>query len=460
MKYSTTRKFASLVILMMLITGCQKDNTVSQSQDLSEIHDLNPEIEAYNEAAVSPTFEFPGETETITLYSCNSTAYMFMIDPMIDAFEKQYPQVSVNLVQFKSTDEFMANIRVEIAAGAGPDLLYVQEADLPDIQKTMTANVFMDLNPYMANDPDYNHENYIGNVSQFGILGESQYLLPIQQNIPFFMTTHELLEDANIEKSMLDTYDGFLEACVKYRQKYPKNNFIVENGLRDSNTSNMTLLYQINGFHFLDYSKHEVTIDQKPLQEMLDLCKLYYRKSTFHLELKEGDYCTRDCLLNRDCLFTDYLPSGNMVIQSACSIKAAGETPELYLIPSYTGETVSQISTYTAIPQKAVNKLNAWRMIKVLLSDKIQGDSHAMGIWYPVTVSAISIYWENSGAPMAKDIAAEAEREMRSIDRAILLPPVLSKYLDEYMKDCINGSDTFEHCFDKLKSTLELYIDE
>ena len=129
--------------------------------------------------------------------------------------------------------------------------------------------------------------------------------------------------------------------------------------------------------------------------------------------------------------------------------------------------------TYVVTPEASQNKLNAWRFVKILLSEEVQAPkigtdgwpSNAFSVGDPVRKDALREMVDaflNSWYPQTAEVAAAYLDQADRIADAVLLPPVVRKYVLNSMSEYITGKDgsNYDKLFAKLKSTLELYKDE
>ena len=152
------------------------------------------------------------------------------------------------------------------------------------------------------------------------------------------------------------------------------------------------------------------------------------------------------------------------------------ETPIFCPVPNTEGGFTADIVDFASIPEGSQNKLNAWRFIKVLLSDEIQyGDTtggstphSAFSAGNPVRRESLSkqVYDQIDGqpewAPCSPDDAKQYIEQADLITDAILYPAMIRKYVIEIMTPYITSNDgsNYDKQLAKLISTLELYKDE
>ena len=171
------------------------------------------------------------------------------------------------------------------------------------------------------------------------------------------------------------------------------------------------------------------------------------------------------CLKQRDCLFTDMGGErGTILNLLALNAMHSKETTLLYTLPGINDEHVSALDVFGAIPKSTQNKLNAWRLLKILLSDEIQTDPHCLWIYQPVTKSAAAAFWERKAETyptLLKDgTAARLGELLLGIDRMNALTPIVKTYLHDDLQPYLAGEKSFDACLENLMRDLEFYKDE
>ena len=161
----------------------------------------------------------PEETDTIVLYNGNWTL-SFTIEAAVRLFEEQYPDVNVVVQNYG--DEIDTIIRTEIPAGKGPDLLYANVDDLPDVYKAMETGLFEDLGPYEEKDADFTLDDYISGIMDASLFCGKQYILPVQHSSLVLTTTEEALRDAGVAVSELALFPSFASAAIRFRAEHPE----------------------------------------------------------------------------------------------------------------------------------------------------------------------------------------------------------------------------------------------
>ena len=154
------QKFLSVFLFITLLfvqAGCGK--TGKMSDDSADAPETEPDYS---------WFSMPEETNELIIYTPGSTYSSVMI-PALEIFKKLYPEIEVSY-QTYDTDEYQTMIRTEVPAGKGPDLVLLSSITFPDIYKTMSTDIFEDLNPYFGTDEGISLSEFVRPVMDGGVL--------------------------------------------------------------------------------------------------------------------------------------------------------------------------------------------------------------------------------------------------------------------------------------------------
>ena len=403
-------------------------------------------------------FAMPEETDTLVLYSADMLTITMQY--AVAVFEQLYPDVHVEW-QKLGAEEYETRIRAEIPAGKGPDLLFTSISDLPDVYKTVSTGLFEDLNPYLYADEEIDPDDFIRGIFDGGLFRGSRYFIPVTHHPMILATSEELLAEIGVTAEDLDTFDGFLDACTKFHDLYPESTVIPDMGPHDNDTSTFSALYTASGFRMIDYENAAVSVDEQAFRKMIDLCRLYAGNDPCKLDYADGAYIAYGAILKREAIFSNFVSSSLMLDSFQYGLKNGGETTVLLAPPSAEGGKSTMISDFGAILKSSPNKLNAWRMLKILLSDEVQGNADAIIGRNPVRLSAVPLYlnYDYYDGFAAPDIPVFQEI-MSNFDRVCIRPPVLLQSVWDEMKPYIKGNKPFDDCYKKLLNMLELYKDE
>jgi len=445
-------------LLLSALAGCGSADTLSTSGETSSgipAQTVDGEEALETEPDYS-WFEMPQETDTLVLYSAglNTTT----INHAVEIFKKLYPEVNVDWHRL-GEDEFVTKIRAEIPAGKGPDLLYASGSDFSDVYKTMSTGVFEDLNPYIANDSDFHLDDYITGIMDEGLFRGSRYILPVSHRSQPYVTTEEALAEIGCSPDDIKTFSGFLNSADRYKEQYPEKNAIVNYARAGYDANNILMFFQCSGFRFIDYDAGEVILNEERFREMVSYCKSLHGGNP---DQKEKKYSEEIKLKKRDCLFIEGPGDPLTIEQTWRKIQDFQETPVMITIPDISDGQTTMIQTIGAIPKGSPNKRNAWRFLKILLSEDIQSNANALFALFPVNKNAIRQYLIDGAYFTESEISVVdmAEEYLKSFDHAIFYSPLIYQYVRDSMMPYITGQQSYEDCRNKLLNILELYKDE
>ena len=475
-----------LAVLMLLLPfpSCSKEGSVSPSvpskPDAADSGEAGPAETEWPTPDYSD-FVMPEETEELVLYVMDddfdeSKAPRRLLDAALAVFREKYPGVAIDC-QVMGQDEFEERIRAEIPAGKGPDLLYDYAGILiPDIFKAMAAGSFLDLGGYMEADPEFDRSDCMEGVLDGGLFQGKQFIVPTAYEMPILITTQEILDEEGIGADELDTWEGFYAALTRYCENHPESFAMVETKTLNPNDINLRYFWKHGGIRMVDYENYTADLDEENLKIMLDFCRGIYREDYEQWDVGWSDYTCERALLQRDCLFNNHIENvGLLFYNTLIQLREAGETPVVRMMPDTEGGVRAHIVSYCAVPSGAKNKLNAWRFLKLMLSD-IEGDVTYIESWglqiplsntplgVPVNKAAlrqkIVSEYERYFGPMDDDTANRYYDDMISATSADMIPEILTRYFALEMTPYIRGERSWEDCYKRFLNTLELYASE
>ena len=410
-------------------------------------------------------FDMPKETGELTVYTTSMLGVT--LNPAVEMFKKQYPGINVT-VKSLGDDEYEALVRTEIPAGRGPDLLFSFGTDLPDIYKSVTAGVFEDLGPYLANDPDYRPEDYVAGVINGGLYQGRRYFMPVEYICPIIATTAENLADAGFKPEDFSAWESFTDSLIRYKSRVPEGDmFIVPLGYQ--NSVDLNNLFEYAGFDIIDYANGTASLGETQMKKLADTVKEYYRdERTNYMPNMLGV-----ALIERKGLFVGELNATYSIYGLMRGLRSQNETPLIFTMPDCHDGMTARICSLAAVPQGAKNKLNAYRLMKILLSEELQGGENSAGlsnlrIGMPVNKNALrgmvygtnQMYPDVDGEVITEEDAATLFELLSSPTNTEIIPPTVKRYLQLEISPYIRGEKSWNDCYKRFMNTLELYASE
>ncbi len=467
-----------LAVLLFLLPSCSKEGNDSPSVP------SNPDAADSGEAGPAETewptpdysdFVMPEETDSLVVYGYGFSSTM--LSDAIGIFKKKYPDVAVDYRAYDE-DEYTTVLQTEIPAGRGPDFVFGHIRDIPDTYKAMKTGLFEDLNPYLASDHDFDMNDYNRAVLDGGLMEGKRPILPLRYSLSMYITSQENLDDNGLSTEDFLTFDRFCDACLRYHDKNPANHLLQTGGFIGG-TVYLRQLYLDFGFQLVDYQSERAAVDEEPFRRVMDLCSLWYGMGT-----PDRIDTSWSAVYNRLCLFLNMNTTDLGCIDDAYCLSMYGETPVFVSVPDPYGGMTAQIDYYGAIPVGAKNKLNGYRLLKILLSKEIQlGDENAASVWditptgyfgFPVQNPSLKrrlelirellpLYnpRELDEMPEVPEVITEQLYELTArVTRAVMLPPILQRYLELEMVPYLNGEKPWDDCYKRFLNTLVLYASE
>ncbi len=409
-------------------------------------------------------FVMPEETGELTVYGFEMIN--LVLSPALEIFQEKYPDVKVNFVKL-TDDEFGARVETEIPAGKGPDLLFCYANTIPDPYKTMASGLFEDLTPYFLNDPDFSFDDFLTGVMDFGKYRGQRQLIPVEVQLPLFKTSVENLADSGIDPDGIRTLEDFCAACMRYHENNPENALFSDGGDEDY----LSDLIKISGMSFVDYERQTPVVDEETLHTLLDVCRAFDSEDGRPVGI---DYKQISGVLERMYLGSNLSNSSPMVlINDMWIVSHAGETPCILPAKDIGSGTTAEVVSYAAIPAASRNKLNAYRLLEILLSEDIQSGYTKTGwkaayirIGSPVRKSSFAdhlYFTRDEMFPGDPDIDGYIQVILNfrdSVTSASILPSIIRRYLNLEMMPYVRGEKGWDDCWKRFVSTLELYASE
>lgn len=472
---------AALALLLLLPSvGCEKADpkTGSGQAKAGNAAETNPSDVGIDPEWPRPDysgFTLPGETGELLLYADMMSGDV--ITPAVRIFESLYPGVNVTVERY-GEDEIKERIRADLPAGKGPDLLVFGETTIPDVYKTESTGLFADLGGYFDADPEIDRADFVPGVMNGMLFRGLQYVVPLHYEVPILVTTEALLRETGVEDP--SAFENFAEAARRYKEAHPDGTLFVDMVDADPTSVNLKAIARYAGIPFIDYPHEEVSCDEERFRTYIDLLKLYdvpdydvgnYTGQEYKMS---SDYLAYGALLKKDCLF-DYFDTDVLSFFTAYK-RLRGEDAAVTFLPrNPDGAVLAEIKLMASIPEASKNKLNAWRLLKILLSDEIQAgrneDNHDLPYFWvglPVRISSLRKEAEYDLEFWDFDPEDEEDRAIfqhyvdlcTSVDGVRVLPNVWFRYIRLEMFPYVYGEKPWDDCYKQFMSTLELYASE
>jgi multiple sugar transport system substrate-binding protein len=313
----------------------------------------------------------PEKENSLKVYVRNNYNSDF-VNKAIVLFQEKYPNVKLDKVIINDHGDYTSKVSSELMAGEGPDVVLINSmTDAVSLYKAVDTGVFSDINLLIKNDKEFDLSQYNTRILDSGIFDNKRYIIPIDYDVPVFLTTDEILRLNNIQ---IDTNDWDIDSFKQILSTYYKNN--KQGKYFFSQFVSLNTLIQNDYKHFIDYDTKELNLNSLEFKSFLDLYKILF--DGYRNEPRVGEMMNSGDIIADNPIVTN--PYELYKRQSDIKFYTGG-TIRMYPFPTYTGkkEYTAYPNSMAAIPAKCKNKKAAFDFIKIILSEEIQNSESLDG---------------------------------------------------------------------------------
>ncbi len=416
----------------------------------------------------------PEETDTLVIYA--STNSSDVINNAITLFKRNYPDINVEYRRdYAQDDAGNTSLDAELAAGDGPDIIvdygHLLFNDLHTF-KMMENGIYADLAPFFEWDDEIDLADYNEAVLNAGIYMGHRYMVPLSFDTNIWITTQEVLDEAGLDiGSGQQDFTKVMDMLRVFKQENPDH----------------AILYKEYGpaghlWHFCPYSGAEavnvedrqITVDTAQFRAVLDAYKDVLYVDDWVNKTWAGAPRNAVGLLNHETLF--YCTLEMFSVADFYTILKSTQTPVLVNCPSFDGKVIGEPEMCAFIREGSPNQLNAWRFLKILLSEELQADNRNYSMNYPVLRSAMktkltydfSMLCDHGTTSTEYGTLIRTEATEEEIDEIISViyevddcrsAPLLG-WVSGYMDPYFSGESSYESCLQTLEDKLMLVLNE
>ena len=440
--------FLAIVLFLPSYTGCAK---------------APPEPLTYDELSA---------TNTLLLYVLKEQEAIFRsIATRFTASTGIKPEL---LIVDGGLDAYQERIAADLAAGSGPDVLFLYYLDSLDVAKSAQNYNFLDLTEILATDPEFSEEVFVDGVFDAGKFNGRQYTVPQSFYLPFYLssgTKLDILEEHGFDWEEIRTTSEFMEEMGRLTPLVEE----LPSFLRMMQAKNFaSRFFQNSGIRLLDYDNGEVLPDEALLRVFMEGYKAYYPYDNDGTGESWWESRGAQYLLHGSYYFfsTNWSQELNKDIDD---LIAASHGYELHNMPSQVGDFVGRITGQMAINAATQNTLNAYKFIQYMLSEEEQSSGSALIKPVPVRKDSIRAIAHGEYTKMAISISAPGHKSEYLTEEEMDKIAELLMSADRYMQDdtraaldmmwvamdpFLRDEKSYEDCLVELKSKLTFYLSE
>lgn len=373
----------------------------------------------------------------------------------INQFRAQHEDVKIILEELpldsKSRDIMIQQIRSEIMAGKGPDIILMPNAYsdrsvlsartplINDVAQAMNNGIFLDISEYYDADTTLETEKLLQTVMNAGVVRDARYVLPLRYDIPVIYVDKQGFAETGLNKSILEqNVLDLMKSVVNIKNNTTASNFRMHW---------MQPQFTMNFFpNLFDYDTGEVALSQAELETFFNTYQEYWvrllrsfsngslsYRPIFYQYLSNGEYWT---------------DTGNFLfigsLQQAMETVAIANTRnielEMYPIRSTDGSVIADVTFYGAITAGCKYPNLAYEFIRDFLTEDFQWETNLSGVtgYWNLAAYGWPVRAEGSFSALAESVRGRSELQFAHSKHPITMEgltdddlPILTVEIDQ-----------------------------
>lgn len=350
---------------------------------------------AFTGCSAKPSEEEKVKILTLAVFQSESQLQGSNLLQWVNLYNEKHSEVNIEIVNYLDNyldfDEAINQIKIEINAGKGPDMINFGTQYSPI---DASCGMMADLSPFMKNDESFDRQDYYYNILEAFEVGGSLYVLVPGYRIDSFATTNEVL--AGLERmditQLADAYNMLEEESILFPGETKRAVFgmICYGSLEN----------------YIDWAEGTCNFDSDSFKEVL----YFANQFPLYLNITE-DYSAKRLIAEDHTLL--YPVSIDSVYGTTGIRMLYGETPTYIGYPFDAGcgsmAAISDIAI--GISSTSKNKEEAWRFLRSLLDSEFQ-DNAQNGL--PLRISSLEKELEEA---MRAEYDANGEKIVKELLR-------------------------------------------
>ncbi len=370
----------------------------------------------------------------IQAFNENSSEYKIEYKDYYPWSEIDFSSLTVEEID-SARKEADRQVYLDVLSGDGPDIIYEPTRTVKE------SGLLLDLMPLMESDDNFCFEDYLPNLVNASMKGDSLYSFPISFSLEGLAGQTSFIGD--IEGWTIDEFDQMVQTLPEDMVPitYYTRSDLLESALSVQNAG------------FYDSDAPEDCIDEKEFVSLLKWAKKYGVPDDMTRE--EVEAISNDLFSNSKVVLTIQDISIPMLLYDMNMALAPGASFTFVGFPSPSALGVSAITQDCAITQCCEEPLAAWAFIKVMLSEDIQTEVIKTGYGIPIRLLSIDLLVDITLSPNDYSNFYYFGNESEGYS-----DPAFEKVADEYYREI--GIPTFEklvYSFDAIKEPDEELIE-
>lgn len=320
----------------------------------------------------------------------------------IAQFEETHEGMDVVLevlpLDSKSRTPMIQQIRSELMAGNGPDIILMPNAYsdravagsgqtplINDVNMAMRNGVFLDISDYYNADTELDTDKLQQTVMNAGTVGDARYVLPLRYDIPVIYVDKKAFSETGLSDDILESnVIDLMKSVVAIEDNRAAANFRMH-WIQPQFTMNFLP-------NLINYDTGEVILKQAELEAFFHAYQDYWlrllrafsngalsNRPEFRQYLSDGDYWT-------DTGNFLFIGSLQHAVENTAIAKAKSIELEMYPVRSLDGSIIADVTYYGAITAGCQNPELAYEFLRAFLTEDFQWEKNLVDvgrIWRP-----------------------------------------------------------------------------
>ncbi len=399
-------------------------------------------------------------------------------------YKEKYKNVKLDIVNFSDILEYRNKVSVELMAGEGPDIIDLH-GTFRSIRKVLQNGLLCDLNEFISKDNEFKLSDYNQKAIQCGVIDGKRYFIPGGYMSRAFLTTDKAIEQYKVNPDTTNwTWESFAKAGAEFisRNKGDERYLYPWIGL-----SQMVRDY---GMGFIDYSNRKSHFNSAEFEKLLKTW-IQIAKASSPEGFSSSTVPVKDTFKNEQMM--PFLLSPMLLnIFDSRHVKVMKTKTHIYPFPTYDNSktTACVPVNIIGINARSKSKKAAFDFIKLYISKELylsrynnsdtykSGDSiptntevfkelmksyssseYLRDEWYPYSNNSLGQSLCKA-VPLSNELVQQLNSINENIRSGEIMDTEISKMIDEYQYDLLDGKKTVEKFANELHEKVSIYINE
>jgi len=419
-------------------------------------------------------------TDELVIYIPAWLKYSDDLQYAVKRYKEEYRDVNVTVLTIgdendETGQQYADRIRVELMAGTGPDVIVASPDIFPNLYVTMDTGAFLNLSSIIADDKDFNLDDFIQPVVDAGLYKEGRYVVPYSYKYSSLVAYSDSMSKVEFDIAMNTNFTSFFNELDRCLPKLKENPSFM--GAFDGQDDYFKTAVFDSGLTLVDFEQKLILPDEAGLKAFCESFKPYWDidQSSHPWGGFLDHFFDESSFFDRyDSMY--YTLSWSAALANGDAIQRDNKISVIY---GMDGGLHARIGSALAIWSGSPNQYNAWNFIKIMMSEKVQEGQYRFGprSGSPVNRSALNTVQNTGGMEvfgwidsdtgteyMKRPFTEEEMQPIRALDTSVTNCVIPNFDTVEILRECMtpwfNDEKSYDECIGTLRQRLTIYVSE